>query len=104
GWTGTSGDSGGAQGNFLKVGNIDASSNFYYTGLVTQRWRINSNTSTTGSSSQPYENNTILNSYHSGGIQVLMGDGSGRYIAESIDMETFRRLCAANDGQVVGEF
>ncbi|APZ94412.1 putative major pilin subunit [Fuerstiella marisgermanici] len=48
--------------------------------------------------------NTIVNSFHTGGIQVGMGDGSVRFISENLDFGTLQRLCSMNDGEVVGEF
>lgn len=78
--------------------------NLHYTGITTVRWQINSDTRTTNSSSQGYENNTILNSFHTGGIQVLMGDGSVRFVQENLNMGLLRGLCDASDGAVVGEF
>ncbi|MEO2016918.1 MAG: DUF1559 domain-containing protein, partial [Fuerstiella sp.] len=56
--------------------------------------------------------NTIINSYHTGGIQVGLGDGSIRFISENIDFDadpqtppgTLQRLCSMNDGETVGEF
>ncbi|PQO28425.1 DUF1559 domain-containing protein [Bremerella cremea] len=77
------------------------SENYYYTGLTTVRWQINYETATASSSSQPYENNTILNSLHPGGVMGALGDGSTRFIPETIDMEILRRLSACDDGQTV---
>ncbi len=67
-----------------------------------------------------------LSSVHSGGVQVVMGDGAVRFISENIDLDktdgpappytysttiwngptnsTLERLCDRNDGQVIGEF
>ena len=42
--------------------------------------------------------NTVLNSFHPGGINVLMTDGAVPFISEMIDLETLRRLCVRNDG------
>lgn len=39
-----------------------------------------------------------------GGCQVLIGDGSIRFISENIDPEVMRRLSAMADGKVIGEF
>lgn len=43
-------------------------------------------------------------SLHSGGIQVLLGDGSVRFISENIDAVTRTNLARIADGQVLGEF
>ena len=48
--------------------------------------------------------NNGLNSTHEGGIQVLMCDGSCRFISENIDMLTLRYLCNRSDNRTVGEF
>ncbi|MHC2066424.1 DUF1559 family PulG-like putative transporter [Bremerella sp. T1] len=77
------------------------SENYYYTGLTTVRWQINYDTATASSSSQPYENNTMLNSFHPGGVLGALGDGSTRFVPETIDMEVLRRLSASDDGQTV---
>ncbi len=82
----------------------DGSANYYHCGLTVVRWAINSQTSVSGSSRATYETNTILNSFHPGTINVLMADGSVHSVSEAIDMETLRRLSAADDGMTVGEF
>jgi prepilin-type N-terminal cleavage/methylation domain-containing protein/prepilin-type processing-associated H-X9-DG protein len=43
-------------------------------------------------------------SLHSGGVNVLLGDGSVRFIRDSIDLATFQKLGNAKDGLVVGNF
>ena len=43
-------------------------------------------------------------SVHTGGCQVLMGDGTVRFISENIDNTTRTRLAAISDGQPLGEF
>jgi prepilin-type N-terminal cleavage/methylation domain-containing protein len=43
-------------------------------------------------------------SYHVGGAQFCMGDGSVRFITENISMQTYCNLHDRRDGQVVGEF
>ena len=48
-------------------------------------------------------NNGIF-SAHTGGVHALLGDGSGRFINENIDLSTLKRLCTRNDGQAIGEF
>jgi len=51
-----------------------------------------------------YGSNNPLSSAHTGGVQILLGDGSARFLSDNIDMLTLRRLCTRNDGQVLGDF
>lgn len=48
--------------------------------------------------------NNGLFSAHTGGVQVLQGDGSVRFLSENVDMLTLRFLCSRGDGQVLGEW
>lgn len=43
-------------------------------------------------------------SYHVGGAQFALGDGSVRFISENIDVRTYDWLHDKRDGQVLGEF
>lgn len=43
-------------------------------------------------------------SYHVGGAQFLLGDGSVRFISENIDGATYRGLASVNGQEVLGEF
>jgi prepilin-type N-terminal cleavage/methylation domain-containing protein len=88
----------------MKIPNVPAGHNFYGNGQTTVKFAINTQLTTPNASSQPYENNTILNSFHPGGIQVLLVDGSVMFLAENIQMLTLLRLSAKNDGEVVGDF
>jgi prepilin-type N-terminal cleavage/methylation domain-containing protein len=54
--------------------------------------------------SQMYENNTILNSEHPGGINVVLTDGSCRFISNSILLDTLMQLACRYDGVPLGEF
>jgi prepilin-type N-terminal cleavage/methylation domain-containing protein len=51
-----------------------------------------------------YRNNTSLTSFHTGGVFVLLGDGSVRFFSENVDFQSLKKLCIAADGQVIGEF
>ena len=48
--------------------------------------------------------NTEPFSFHVGGTQVLMGDGSVRFLSENLNWLTLRNLVARADGGVVGDF
>jgi len=106
GWAGARDHAQGYDLNPRKANEIsdDGASNYYHCGLTVVRWAINSQTTVVNSSSTTYETNTILNSFHPGIIQVLLADGSVRGLSEMIEMETLRRLAAADDGVPVGEF
>lgn len=56
-----------------------------------------------GMSSAMGANNPLV-SFHSGGVQIGMGDGSVHFISETIDLETLKKLATRDDGQPVGEF
>jgi len=84
-------------------GSVPNGSDSWSTGLTSIQYPINSKT-TAGGSDSPYDANTVLNSFHVGGIHVALGDGSIRFISDSTDMLTVRKLGSKNDGQVVGEF
>lgn len=43
-------------------------------------------------------------SYHTGGVQVTLADGSARFISENIDRQTWLKLGMPKDGFVLGEF
>jgi prepilin-type N-terminal cleavage/methylation domain-containing protein len=43
-------------------------------------------------------------SMHTGGVNAVLGDGSVRFISNNVDLLTFQRLGARNDGQVLGDF
>jgi prepilin-type processing-associated H-X9-DG protein len=66
-------------------------------------------------------NNFTLSSFHPGGVQIGMFDGSVRFLSEDVDFQTVRgpapynstngpvdsileRLVAIADGQPIGEF
>lgn len=43
-------------------------------------------------------------SKHTGGVQILLADGSSKFVSENIDWETYQHLGSRNDGLVLGEF
>ena len=51
-----------------------------------------------------YNSNTILNSFHPGGINILLADGSVRFLTDNIDFTTLGKLCARDDGLPIGDY
>jgi prepilin-type N-terminal cleavage/methylation domain-containing protein len=43
-------------------------------------------------------------SFHSGGVSCVFGDGSVKFIRESVSLATFSALCTRAAGEVVGDF
>jgi len=48
--------------------------------------------------------NIPLTSGHPGGVLVLLGDGSVRFVSQTTDMNTLGRLATRDDGQPIGNF
>jgi len=99
---------------------IDGSSNTLLLGEVTQRknglgswwtcqlggWPVAS--TATGINwpgrTHPYSNSEAFASYHEGGSQFCLADGSVRFISENIDLKTLGALGSRAGGETVGEF
>jgi hypothetical protein len=64
---------------------------------------INSPTTAVGSDNT-WDANTVLTSFHTGGVHVLLSDGAVKFVSENIDFGTLTRICAKDDGLTVGEF
>jgi prepilin-type processing-associated H-X9-DG protein len=43
-------------------------------------------------------------SRHTGGVHVMMGDGSVRFVGNSVDLNTWRNVSTRNGGEVLGDF
>ncbi|MEW4526711.1 DUF1559 domain-containing protein [Maioricimonas sp. JC845] len=43
-------------------------------------------------------------SYHTGGVSVLLADGSARFVSDNIDLDTWHALVTRAGGEVIGEF
>lgn len=48
--------------------------------------------------------NLPLNSAHAGGVHILMGDGTVRFLGNNTDMLTLRRLATRDDGAAITNF
>jgi hypothetical protein len=55
-------------------------------------------------SSATWGSGWIASSTHTGGIQVLMGDGAVRFLSENLDRLTYRNLVTPKGGELVAEF
>jgi prepilin-type N-terminal cleavage/methylation domain-containing protein len=68
------------------------------TGLTSVAYAINLRTnSPPAGANQTYTGNTILNSFHTNGINVLFADRSVRFVNPSTNFANFQRLCVRND-------
>ncbi|HAW28611.1 MAG TPA: prepilin-type cleavage/methylation domain-containing protein, partial [Planctomycetaceae bacterium] len=47
---------------------------------------------------------TAARSYHTGGANVVLCDGSVRFVGDSIDVNLYRGLWTRGGGEVIGEF
>jgi prepilin-type N-terminal cleavage/methylation domain-containing protein/prepilin-type processing-associated H-X9-DG protein len=68
----------------------------YGNGTTSVRWANNSSSAAAGTT--VYGPNTILNSFHTGGINMAMADGAVRFWPDSADFPLFQRLCVRDDG------
>jgi type II secretory pathway pseudopilin PulG len=82
----------------------DASTVPYASGITTVRRQPNWywQSGATNPDAWTASNNTLLNSFHPGGIHVMLADGSTRFLNETIELGTLHRLCCKDDGLVTG--
>lgn len=69
-------------------------------GTTAVKFGPNSKIVESGSNDVMYGNNTTINSMHTGGVVVALGDGSVQFISDSLDLLTFKRLANKQDGEV----
>lgn len=84
----------------LPISQLSPGADCWGMGLTCVSQAINSNTAGPGAG-MSYGGNTILNSKHPNGINALMGDGSVRFVNQTIDFFNFQKMCVRNDGLVV---
>ncbi len=85
------------------TGTNPASADSWSCGLTSVQYKFNSPTAAAGSDNS-YDANTVINSFHVGGVHALLGDGSVRFISDNIDFTVLRNICSRDDGVPVGDF
>lgn len=95
---------GGARNLTAPNAGCTSASDIWQTGTTCVRYAPNSQNPINGSSAQVYRNNTIINSFHTGGVFILLTDGSVRFLSENVDFQNLKKLAMRDDGQPIGEF
>lgn len=72
----------------------------WQTGTSCVRFAPNSQIVQTGATERMYRNNTVINSNHTGGIEVGLADGSVHFISQNVDFLMLKKLCCRYDGEV----
>jgi prepilin-type N-terminal cleavage/methylation domain-containing protein len=70
--------------------------NHYYPPNSTAKWDCGNGSHNKGL--------TSARSYHTGGVNMLLGDGSTRFVQNSITLATWRALATRSGGEVLGDF
>jgi prepilin-type processing-associated H-X9-DG protein len=47
---------------------------------------------------------TAARSRHTGGVHILLCDGSTRFVSDNIDMVTWQAIATKSGGEVIGDF
>jgi prepilin-type N-terminal cleavage/methylation domain-containing protein/prepilin-type processing-associated H-X9-DG protein len=81
----------------LPIGQQPAGADMWGMGLTCVAYANNSQSAGAGATTS-YVGNSILNSFHTGGINVGFTDGSVRFAPNSTDFTNFQRMCVRNDG------
>ena len=80
----------------------------WHCALTSVKYRPNLNFAAAGSipadAANAWMPNTIINSFHVGGLHVLLSDGSVRFVTDNIDFPTLQRLCVKDDRLPVSNF
>ncbi len=91
--------------NFTGPGNsTNTITDLWCHGITAVWYNSNTNSASATGARYIYDANTIFTSFHEGGVHILLGDGTVRFISENLDIGVLRRLAIRDDGQVVSEF
>lgn len=71
-------------------------------GTTCVRYAINDTNAQSGSD-DVWDANTVLNSFHAGGINVLASDGAVRFLVNEIDFAILRQMCCRDDALSISE-
>ena len=68
--------------------------------------KINKSLENVNTMSGDYQNATTVgfSSWHTGGMQAVLGDGTVRFLSENIDSTIYENLSRRSDGKTLGEF
>ncbi|MDO5552496.1 MAG: DUF1559 domain-containing protein [Planctomycetia bacterium] len=95
--------------HFLANGDTSAAA-LYGSGLTTIHWGVNDPGTGAGHdytgpngelANKSYQRNTIISSCHAGGANSALGDGSVRYLSDTMSVIILRQLCSVDDGKTV---
>ncbi len=81
------------------IGTLRPGADTWGMGLTCVAYAPNSRSAGSGANI-PYGGNTILNSKHTNGLNMLATDGSVRYVSNSTNFANFKAMCVRNDGLV----
>jgi prepilin-type N-terminal cleavage/methylation domain-containing protein len=84
------------------IGSLSPGADTWGMGLTCVAYAPNSQSAGAGANIT-YGGNTILNSKHTNGLNMLATDGSVRFVPNSTDFANFQRMCVRNDGLTTTE-
>jgi len=81
----------------------------YTANLVPARYRINGIHNATNCQNNPASNDCLpyawgVGSVHVGGMHMLLGDGTARFLSENVDIGILRGLVSIDGKETLGEF
>ncbi|MGZ0163623.1 MAG: DUF1559 domain-containing protein [Planctomycetales bacterium] len=99
---------GATRGDNALVGNLTGTvtSTPNWTNVAAGTIKINKSYSNANTLSGDYQDSTTVgfSSWHTGGMQAVLGDGTVRFLSENMDSTIFENLSRRSDGKTLGEF